>query len=132
MPRGQFSIEREALPETAAPMRHALAAFLKALDIPEAARLDVITAVGEALANAVEHAYRNGPVGDVKIVARMETCDVLAVEVVDRGTFAEPKRRPDRGFGLRIVRSVAHAVDLDTEAGTTISMRFEIPSQLSS
>ncbi len=108
-------------------MRHALSEFLRALEIPEAVRLDVITAVGEALANAVEHAYRNGPVGDVKIVARVESDDVLAVEVVDRGTFAQPKPRPNRGFGLRIVRSIAHSVDLQTESGTTVSMRFELP-----
>jgi anti-sigma regulatory factor (Ser/Thr protein kinase) len=127
VPRGQFYLERVALAETAAPMRHALAAFLDALDIPENVRLDVVTAVGEALANAVEHAYRNCPVGEVKIVARMESGRVLAVEVVDRGTFAEPRPRPDRGFGLRIVRSVAQAVNLETECGTTISMRFDLP-----
>ncbi len=127
MANGQFSFECEALAETAAPMRHALAAFLHALDIPESIQLDVITAVGEALANAVEHAYRDRPVGEVKIVARMEPGGVLAVEVVDRGTFTEPRHRPNRGFGLRIVRSVAHEVDLHTEAGTTVRMRFELP-----
>jgi anti-sigma regulatory factor (Ser/Thr protein kinase) len=128
MSRGEFCLERVALAETAAPMRHALAAFLDALDVPEHIRLDVITAVGEALANAVEHAYRNGPVGEVKIVASIETGGVLAVEVVDRGTFAEPRARPNRGFGLRIVRSVAQTVSLETECGTTISMRFDLPS----
>ncbi|MGA8534289.1 MAG: ATP-binding protein [Candidatus Tumulicola sp.] len=128
IPRGQLSLERVALPETAAPMRHALGAFLDALDIPECVRLDVVTAVGEALANAVEHAYRNGPVGEVKIVARMEPDGVLAVEVVDRGTFADPRPRPNRGFGLRIVRSVAQTVTLETNAGTTVCMRFDLPS----
>jgi anti-sigma regulatory factor (Ser/Thr protein kinase) len=127
MASGQFSLEREALAETAAPMRHALAAFLHALGVPESIQLDVITAVGEALANAVEHAYRDGPVGDVKVAARIEPGGVLAVEVVDRGTFTQPRRRPNRGFGLRIVRSVAHTVDVQTEAGTTVRMRFELP-----
>jgi anti-sigma regulatory factor (Ser/Thr protein kinase) len=126
--RGEFRLERVALAETAAPIRHALEAFLDALGIPECTRLDVITAVGEALANAVEHAYRDGPVGEVSVLARVETGGVLAVEVVDRGTFAAPKRRPNRGFGLRIVRSIAQNVRLETKSGTIVRMRFLLPT----
>jgi anti-sigma regulatory factor (Ser/Thr protein kinase) len=122
----EFSLEVAARAETAAPMRHALLAFLDALHVPECVRLDVVTAVGEAVANAVEHAYRDRPVGSIKISARLESASVLAVEVVDGGTFVEPRRRPGRGFGLRIVRSVSHAVNLDTQRGTTIRMRFKL------
>ncbi|MBV8118277.1 MAG: ATP-binding protein [Candidatus Eremiobacteraeota bacterium] len=109
-------------------MRHALAAFLAALNVPERVALDVVTAVGEALANSVEHAYRDCPVGEVKILARLENGGILVVEVVDRGTFAAPKRRPNRGFGLRIVRSVAQNVRLETACGTSIRMRFNLGS----
>jgi anti-sigma regulatory factor (Ser/Thr protein kinase) len=128
IPRGQFSVECVARAETAAPMRHALEAFLEALGIPESIRLDAVTAVGEALANAVEHAYRGGPAGEVKVLACLEGGGVLTVEVVDRGTFAQPRPHPDRGFGLRIVRSVAASVKFETERGTTIKMRFDLPS----
>lgn len=40
-----------------APIRHALGAFLEALQFDRNVRDDVTTAAGEALTNAVEHAY---------------------------------------------------------------------------
>ena len=126
--RGRFTLERVADAAAAAPMRRALSDFLDAVGIPESTRLDVIAAVGEALANAIEHAYRGKPAGEVRIVAFVDGDDALNVEVVDRGTFVTPRRRPQRGFGLRIVRAVADSVELRTAAGTTLSMRFHLKS----
>jgi anti-sigma regulatory factor (Ser/Thr protein kinase) len=107
-------------------MRHALNAFLEALEVPEASRFDVVTAVGEALANAVEHAYRDASPGEVELHARMEGAGSLTVEVVDRGSFAQREERPHRGFGLRIVRAVARSVRIDTQEGTAIQMVFDV------
>lgn len=123
---GRFSLERVADAASAAPMRRALSDFLDAVGVPEPVRLDVITAVGEALANAIEHAYRNAPAGEVRIVAFIDGDDALNVEVYDRGTFVQPRRRPQRGFGLRIMRAVADSVELRTSPGTTLSMRFRL------
>lgn len=125
---GRFTLERIADAAAAAPMRRALSDFLDALGVPEAIRLDVITAVGEALANAIEHAYHNVPAGEVRIVAFVDGDDALNVQVVDRGTFVARRRRPHRGYGLRIVRAVADSVELTTTPGTTLSMRFRLNS----
>lgn len=127
--RGRFSLERVADAAAAAPMRRALSDFLDAIGIPEPIRLDVITAVGEALANAIEHAYSGVPAGEVRIVAFVDGDDALNVEVVDRGTFVKPRPRPQRGFGLRIVRAVADSVELRTATGTTLSMRFRLTAR---
>ena len=124
----RFSLERIAEAAAAAPMRRALSDFLDAVGVPEAIRLDVITAVGEALANAIEHAYRDVPAGEVRIVAFVDGNEALNVQVVDRGTFVKPRRRPERGFGLRIVRAVADSVEITTTPGTTLSMRFRLNS----
>jgi anti-sigma regulatory factor (Ser/Thr protein kinase) len=125
---GRFSLERIADAAAAAPMRRALSDFLDAVGIPESIRLDVITAVGEALANAIEHAYCGGPAGEVRIVAFVDGDDALNVQVVDRGTFIKPRSRPQRGFGLRIVHAVADSVELETTPGTTLRMRFRLNS----
>jgi anti-sigma regulatory factor (Ser/Thr protein kinase) len=123
---GRIHLERHALAETAAPMRHAVAAFLQAMGVPDMLRIDVITAVGEAIANVIEHAYRPNRGGHIAVSALLGSDGVLTVHVVDRGAFAGPQTMPDRGFGLKIIRAVAYAIDLDTRAGTALTMRFHV------
>lgn len=126
MPNGRFFLERYAVAEAAAPMRHAIGTFLEALDLSDALRIDVVTAVGEAIANVVEHAYMPLAGGHIEISAELSD-ETLTVHVVDRGTFAPPQTRPDRGFGLRIIRAVSHTCDVSTHAGTAITMQFRSP-----
>ena len=112
--------------QAAKPLRHALAAFLTALQIDEELREDILTAVGEALVNAVEHAYDGTAPGEVELFARIEDDDVFTVDVFDRGRFIErEQQRPGRGFGLRIVHAIARAVSVDTEGGTRVHMIFD-------
>jgi anti-sigma regulatory factor (Ser/Thr protein kinase) len=107
-----------------------LRAFLQAIGM-DADRLDdVTTAVGEALANAVEHAYGGdaGPAPFVELHARIAR-GKLAVDVSDRGSFIERERLPGRGFGLRIIRAIAPQIRIDTTRGTSVRMRFHIPKR---
>ncbi len=106
-------------------LRHALGAFLSALQIEPPLREDIIIAVGEALANAVEHAYRTGNSGTVELHATTDAEDTLLVDVFDRGAFIDRELREGRGLGLRIVRAIARAVTIDTEGGTRIRMVFK-------
>jgi anti-sigma regulatory factor (Ser/Thr protein kinase) len=120
----ELRINCRARPEAASPMRHAVEAFLVAsgqVD-PESCD-DILTAVGEALANAVEHAYEGVEENEVELFARLEA-DTLAVDVFDRGTFIERAPRTGRGFGLRIVEAIARDVHVDTANGTHIRMTF--------
>jgi anti-sigma regulatory factor (Ser/Thr protein kinase) len=109
------------------PMRHALGAFLEAIDVDSDVRDDILTAVGEALANAAEHAYSSGSPGDIELFARVEDDDsTLLVDVVDSGAFIEKSEStPNRGFGLRIIRAIARAVSLEYSDGTRIHMIFD-------
>ena len=118
--------------EMARPMRHAVAAFLAASgcctdDVSD----DILTAVGEALANAVEHAYEGQAENEVELFAQLgRDRNTLAVDVFDRGTFIERSEpRPGRGFGMRIVESIAKAVTVDHAggAGTHVRMIFAVP-----
>ena len=126
---GRFSLERIAEAAAAAPMRRALSDFLDAVGVPESIRLDVITAVGEALANAIEHAYRGGPAGEVRIVAFVDGDDALNVQVVDRGTFVKPRtpaasrvRLAHRARGRRFGRTRDDAGD-DAEHAFSFELR---------
>lgn len=127
MARGNLRLEMRAVETTPAAMRHALNSFLTALKISEDRKIDIVTASGEALANAVEHAYAESEIGGVELTATMERPDSLTVEVIDRGAFLEPRKREHRGFGLRIVRAVAQSVSIDTSEGTAVRMTFELP-----
>jgi anti-sigma regulatory factor (Ser/Thr protein kinase) len=126
MARGNLRLELRAVDSTPSAMRHALSSFLKALKIPEDRCIDIVTASGEALANAVEHAYPQSDVGGVELNATMERPDSIMVEVIDRGAYVEPTERSNRGFGMRIVRAVAQSVEIDTAEGTAIRMTFHV------
>ncbi|HEX4013292.1 MAG TPA: ATP-binding protein [Candidatus Cybelea sp.] len=110
-----------------APIRHALRAFLEAIGVSGDCLDDVTTAAGEALANAVEHAYREdaGPARFVELHARIAR-GKLAVDISDGGTFIERERLPGRGFGLRIMRAVTPQFRIDTGRGTSVRMRFRL------
>ncbi len=113
-------------PSTPICLRHALAAFLNAVDIEPPLRDDIIVAVGEAIANAVEHAYTvPSDDGIVELHASTNDENTLLVDVYDRGAFIDRDLREGRGLGLRIVRAIARAVSIDTEGGTRIRMVFD-------
>jgi serine/threonine-protein kinase RsbW len=124
----QLHVRCAATPERARPLRHALGAFLAAVDVDGCNADDVLTAVGEAIANVVEHAYSQQGVSlfEIELLARAEDGDGLCVDVVDRGRFLEQPPEPHRGFGLRIVRAIASQVSIDSnELGTCVRMVFD-------
>ncbi len=112
-------------PGTPKAIRQALGAFLNALQIESPLREDIIIAVGEAIANAVEHAYETRDPGTVELHATTDAENTLLVDVYDRGAFIDHELREGRGLGLRIVRAIARAVSIDTEGGTRIRMVFD-------
>jgi anti-sigma regulatory factor (Ser/Thr protein kinase) len=123
----ELRINRVARPESARPMRHAMAAFLAASGrVDDDTSDDILTAVGEALANAMEHAYDDGAENDVELLARVVDATTLAVDVFDRGTFRKREPLPNRGFGLRIVEAIAQNVTIDMDRGTHVRMIFRL------
>jgi len=126
VPGSELRIVRVAHVDAAKPLRHALAAFMEALGIERELREDIIIAVGEALANAVEHAYDPDRPGTVELHARSAHDGTLLVDVYDRGVFVPREQgTPGRGLGLRIVRAIAREVEIDVDRGTCIRMAFD-------
>jgi anti-sigma regulatory factor (Ser/Thr protein kinase) len=94
-------------------VREQIIAFASALEIPETDLADFLTALGEALANAMEHSGAREP---IEVSVWLVGGDQLGATVVDRGVgfvpagaaeLAEPNL-PDsfseRGRGLPIMR----------------------------
>ncbi len=121
----ELRIKTEGNPGATRDMRRRLMVFLETLGIERDFRDDIQTAVGEALANAAEHAYDGVEPGEIELRARAsDDGSMLWVDVFDNGTFIEREPRPGRGFGLRIARAIASTVSIDVENGTHVRMIF--------
>lgn len=125
----ELRLRKKAQPRSAGVLRHALDAFLTANGIAADTRIDIITAVGEALANSIEHAYAPNKVGDVELRARITEFEPrISVDIIDGGRFISRVPPPHRGFGMRIIKTAARSMRIDTSAGTAIRLEFDSAS----
>jgi anti-anti-sigma factor len=88
---------------------------------------DLELAVGEAVANSVEHAYRDTDRrGRVKVTLDRDAVGDLTVTVADSGVWHPPAADPGyRGRGLQIINTLATDVELHHGPGGT-SLRFRL------
>jgi serine phosphatase RsbU (regulator of sigma subunit)/anti-sigma regulatory factor (Ser/Thr protein kinase)/anti-anti-sigma regulatory factor len=117
-----------ATPAVLPGIRRQLGAWLTGLGMGEQDRVGVMVAVGEACANAAEHAYRGAEPGPMSVSARVDVDGVLTVTVRDEGSWRPPDRDPgDRGRGLLIMRQLVDTVRLDERAeGTTVTLGLRL------
>jgi anti-anti-sigma factor len=116
-----------AVPAALPGVRRRLGSWLTALGMGEQDRVGVMVAVGEACANAAEHAYRGSEPGPMSVRADVDVDGVLTVTVRDEGTWQPPNRDPgDRGRGLLIMRQLVDSVTLDEDRGTTVTLSFRL------
>jgi anti-anti-sigma factor len=90
---------------------------------------DLLLAVGEAAANAVEHAYDGAP-GPLHVLVALVGGARVEVTVSDEGQWRPPPAHPGfRGRGLDLMRRLSDSVDLDRrEGGTVVRMGLPLPS----
>ena len=85
-------------------------------------------AVGEGVANAMEHGSPHGPDDSISVIfVKMD--DGLRIEIIDQGpgvclpVNTRRCRRRNRGFGLRLIRNLMDRVEfLDVPRGTHLVM----------
>ena len=90
-------------------------------------RAALVLGVSEAMANAVEHAYRDlppGEAGSVEVDASIRDDAIIEVVVRDHGTWREPDLDPgERGRGFSMMASAGLQVDVETATdGTTVTL----------
>lgn len=120
-------LDLPAVPASLPGIRRRLTDWLTDLGMDENDRVGVMAAVGEACANAAEHAYRGVEPGPMSVRAAVDPDGVLTVTVHDDGTWRPPDHDPgDRGRGLLIMRQLVDGVSLDDRDGTTVTLTVRL------
>jgi anti-sigma regulatory factor (Ser/Thr protein kinase) len=100
--------------------------------VPEDVLIDLQLAVGEAVANGVEHAYRDREPGSVDVhltlARRRDRKRVLRVRVADHGRWRPASSAKGyRGRGLAMIQQLAeHVVVSATASGTEVCFEIAI------
>lgn len=109
-----------------APARDALRHWLSAEGIPPQLAVDALLAVGEAMANAVEHGHRDHQDGMVTMRAAV-TGETLHLSVTDTGRWKTPVPDDRRGRGVLLMRALMDDVVVEpSSSGTTVRMSVSL------
>ena len=123
-----LNVEVKASPESAAPARMALRRYLAAMPLTEERRFELLVAAGEAVVNAIEHAYAAGSKGMVQIAGWLQD-DKVIVDIEDQGGGwdVESVDRVQRGYGIPLMHALSDAVDIArSAAGTRVRLSAKI------
>jgi PAS domain-containing protein/anti-sigma regulatory factor (Ser/Thr protein kinase) len=114
----------DADPAELRPLRSALMRWLRVGGVPDKVADDVVLAVHEAAANAVEHAYADAPPNGVSISVSRAFDGAVVSEVRDRGRWSDRASAPTRGRGLPLMSALMDDVTIDhAPDGTTVTLR---------
>jgi serine/threonine-protein kinase RsbW len=103
-------------------LRKDLRGWLTSHSVDEESAEAVLLACSEAVANAIEHGYRDDPFGTVNVLATV-TPEAVEIRVADSGAWRTANTDMARGRGLRLIRQVMDQVALERGDGTTVTMR---------
>lgn len=117
----ELRFEVDATPESLAEVRSQLRRWLPNVGASEDDTADLLIAVGEAVANSIEHAY--GPHGG-KVALGLEVHDAeVEITVSDTGTWRSP-RGTHRGRGMQLMRQLCDELTVEhDETGTHVRLR---------
>jgi anti-sigma regulatory factor (Ser/Thr protein kinase) len=108
--------------------RTAVRRFLAATPLGERRSFDAVVATGEAVANAIEHAYDRRPNQTFILRARYEA-RVCTILVEDSGIWNEVEPLATRGRGIVMMRELCDTLDIERMAGgTTVALTFQLHS----
>jgi anti-sigma regulatory factor (Ser/Thr protein kinase) len=108
-------------------MRQVVDRWARGSGLSDDAVVDLQLALGEAVANGIEHAYPAEEPGRVEIELVLHDRTGVRVRVVDHGRWRPVPARPgDRGRGLQMIEQIAGHVHVRADdSGTEIC--FEVP-----
>ena len=119
-----------AIPVTAPVARAMIERFCEQHGICDEQRFAIVTAVGEAIANAVEHAYRgDSDPGSYYLRPAVEG-DVVTIEIEDGGRWRPFTPRDERGRGMVLMNELMDRVRItSTQSGTNIILTAQLRDQ---
>ncbi|MFN2461877.1 MAG: ATP-binding protein, partial [Candidatus Velthaea sp.] len=123
----RLDLQLPAVPASAPLARAALRRFVHGLALPAGRAFDVVLAAGEAVANAIEHAYVDtaGPSRFTLRANRRKRRFQLTVE--DYGKWRSGERTLERGRGLELMYALADDFAIEeTARGTRVRMVFAL------
>ena len=120
------TLRYSAIPIVAPLVRATMRRVAAECGIPEERQFSLLIAIGEAIANAVEHAYRGEEPGP--IVVRIDrNAEQLTVSIEDHGSWRRFQRRDERGRGINLMHELTDGAKITTTQNSTIvtlSMRL--------
>lgn len=122
-------IETHAIADELAGIRHRLADWLRAADVPHELIDDIVLVVNEACTNCVEHAYRGHGLGTTLLEAETVDGEVRA-RITDHGSWKPPAINPgNSGRGLILMRAISDTMEINSSpTGTTVDITFRLPT----
>jgi serine phosphatase RsbU (regulator of sigma subunit)/GAF domain-containing protein len=111
-----------------APVRASLRRWLTQSRLDPDQVSKVLTAAGEAVANAIEHGHRQNPEGTISLDATA-LADEVRLTITDTGKWRppQPEANPHRGRGISLMRGLMDDVTINPEtAGTTVHLSARI------
>ncbi len=118
-----------AEPGELARLRHEARDWLTSTGIEPALTEDAVLALGEAVANAVEHAYLGDASAQIEVELTRDDDAGLCMVIRDFGRWRSPAAPGRRGRGIWIMRRLARDVATTTDGGgTTVTIRMTVPA----
>lgn len=110
--------------DRASELRRELGDWLGNVGVDPDRAYDVVLATYEAIANSVEHAYRDHTDrGTLDILVTCAAEGRIEVRVTDRGDWASHNSDPNRGRGVPLMRALADSAAVTSDQdGTTVHM----------
>jgi anti-sigma regulatory factor (Ser/Thr protein kinase) len=126
----EFTARCVAEPRNAAPLRSAMRRWIGAHGIDRERAFAILVATGEAVANAMEHAYADQDSGHVTLRAT-RTHDRITVEIEDSGTWKPAVSRDERGRGFSLMRALGSRLDVErSPMRTRLILQFALGERL--
>jgi anti-sigma regulatory factor (Ser/Thr protein kinase) len=122
----KLQLHRPATPSAIPETRHMMQAWLADNGVTQTDAFEILTAVSEACANVVTHAY--GLTGGPIDVAATLTNNEVSIVIRDDGTWRtrRPATHDSRSRGLSIMHDLMDHVDIETSRGTEVHMKRKL------
>ena len=115
-----------AIPMISALVRAALRQLCKVLEMNADQEFSLLVAVGEAIANAVEHAYGDTDPGLVEVRTSCAQ-DRFTVQIDDYGRWRPFQKREERGRGIPLMHALVDGVQIkSTQTSTSITLTIDL------